>query len=104
MPIPNTIRAKIKTVRITHLGSLLTANFKSSNDWGLAEGLHIPLIIRWPKNFPAPAQIKPGLVDDRFIEAIDFVPTMLDIAGLKKPEKMQGRIFLGANAEAPRTS
>ena len=68
------------------------------------EGLHIPLIIRWPKNFPAPAQIRPGLVDDRFIEAIDFTPTMIDIAGLKKPEKMQGRIFLGARAEAPRTS
>ncbi len=68
------------------------------------EGLHVPLIIRWPKNFPAPAQIKPGLVDDRFIEAIDLAPTMIDIAGLKKPDKMQGRIFLGARAGAPRTS
>src|SRR5437764_1052349 len=29
------------------------------------EGLHIPLIIRWPKNAAAPSQIKPGLVDDR---------------------------------------
>jgi hypothetical protein len=28
------------------------------------DGLHIPLIIRWPKHFPAPKQIKPGLVDD----------------------------------------
>jgi len=66
------------------------------------EGLHIPLIIRWPKNIAAPAQIAPGKVDDRFIEAIDFAPTMLDFAGAKKPAKMQGRIFLGEHAEAPR--
>jgi arylsulfatase A-like enzyme len=68
------------------------------------EGLHIPLLIRWPKNFPMPAQMKPGKVDDRLIEAIDFAPTMLDLVGAKKPEKMQGRIFLGPNAEAPRDS
>jgi len=66
------------------------------------EGLRIPLIIRWPKNIAAPAQIAPGKVDDRFIEAIDFAPTMLDFAGAKKPAKMQGRIFLGEHAEAPR--
>jgi arylsulfatase A-like enzyme len=36
------------------------------------------------------------------IEAIDLAPTMLDIAGSKKPTRMQGRIFLGDHAEAPR--
>jgi arylsulfatase A-like enzyme len=66
------------------------------------EGLHVPLIIRWPKEFPAPKQIKAGLVDDRFIESIDFAPTMLAIAGAKKPAKMQGRVFLGDQAEASR--
>src|SRR5213075_1021370 len=54
------------------------------------EGLQIPLIIRWPKNAAVPSQIKPGLVDDRLIEAIDFAPTMLDLTGAKVPEKMQG--------------
>jgi len=67
------------------------------------EGLHIPLIIRWPKAFPAPAQIAPDTVDTRFIEAIDLAPTMLAIAGLPKPERMQGRTFLGATAEPDRT-
>ncbi len=67
------------------------------------EGLHIPLIIRWPKDFPPPAQIKPGHVDDRLIEAIDFAPTMLDIAGARVPAKMQGQIFLGEHAAPPRT-
>jgi arylsulfatase A-like enzyme len=67
------------------------------------EGLHIPLIVRWPKNFTSPKQIAPGRVDARFIEAIDIAPTLLQIAGATKPEKMQGRNFLGDNAEAERT-
>jgi arylsulfatase A-like enzyme len=62
------------------------------------DGLHIPLIIRWPKDFPAPKHFEAGKVDDRLIEAIDFAPTMLDIAGAKKPDKMQGHIFLGEHA------
>jgi len=66
------------------------------------EGFLVPAIIRWPKNYPAPAQIKPGTVDDRLIDAIDLAPTMLAIAGAAKPPKMQGRIFLGEHAEAPR--
>jgi arylsulfatase A-like enzyme len=66
------------------------------------EGLHIPLVVRWPKNFTAPKQIRPGLVDTRMIEAIDFTPTMLDIAGAAKPATMQGRIFLGDHAEPDR--
>jgi N-sulfoglucosamine sulfohydrolase len=66
------------------------------------EGLHIPMILRWPNNLPAPKQIKAGLRDDRLIDAIDLAPTMLAVAGAKKPAKMQGRIFLGNRVEAPR--
>jgi arylsulfatase A-like enzyme len=66
------------------------------------EGLLVPLIIRWPNAFPAPKQLHTGTVDDRLLEAIDLAPTMLDIAGMKKPALMQGRIFLGPNAEKPR--
>ncbi|MEW6301859.1 MAG: sulfatase [Verrucomicrobiota bacterium] len=65
-------------------------------------GLHIPLIIRWAKDFPAPKQFRPGTVDTRLLEAIDFTATSLDIAGAKKPAGMQGRIFLGDHAESPR--
>jgi arylsulfatase A-like enzyme len=66
------------------------------------EGLLVPLIIRWPKAFPAPKQIRPGKTDDRLLEAIDLAPTMLAIAGAKKPAGMQGRNFLGSGAENPR--
>jgi arylsulfatase A-like enzyme len=70
--------------------------------WCYESGLHIPLIIRWAKNFPVPRHFKPGSVDDRLIAAIDFVPTMLDFAGVKKPAKMQGEIFLGDRTGPPR--
>jgi N-sulfoglucosamine sulfohydrolase len=66
------------------------------------ESFHVPLIVRWPKQFPAPKQVQPGKVDARFIDGIDLAPTMLGIAGAKKPAKMQGRVFLGEGAEAPR--
>jgi arylsulfatase A-like enzyme len=65
-------------------------------------GLHIPLIIRWPKSFPAPKHFKPGTVDDRLIAAIDFLPTTLTLVGAEKPAGMQGEVFLGDRASPPR--
>src|SRR5262249_50878132 len=67
------------------------------------EGLHIPLIVRWPSKFPAPKHYRAGTVDDRLIAAIDFLPTLLDVAaGASRPTAMQGEIFLGDHATAPR--
>jgi arylsulfatase A-like enzyme len=66
------------------------------------EGLHIPLIIRWPKAATPPGSFQPGTVSDRLIEAIDLAPTFLDIAGVTRPERMQGEIFLGDRAAPPR--
>lgn len=65
-------------------------------------GLHVPLIIRWPKDFPAPPQFKPGTVNTQLIEAIDLAATTLALAGAERPPQMQGRIFLGAKADPPR--
>jgi arylsulfatase A-like enzyme len=66
------------------------------------EGLHVPLIIRWPVAFAPPRYFQPRTVDDRLIEAIDLAPTFLAIAGAVKPAAMQGRIFLGDRAEPAR--
>jgi len=67
------------------------------------EGLHIPLIIRWPKSDPAPEPFRAGTVDDRLIAAIDLLPTLLDVAAaMPKPAAMQGEIFLGDHAGPPR--
>ena len=65
-------------------------------------GLHIPLLIRWPKKFSAPRNYKSGTVDSRLIAAIDFLPTMLEAASVKKPAAMQGEVFLGEGAAPPR--
>jgi N-sulfoglucosamine sulfohydrolase len=67
------------------------------------EGLHVPLIIRWPKNFPAPAGYGAGTVSDRLVSAVDFAPTMLALVGAAVPPLMQGSVFLGAWAAAPRS-
>lgn len=66
------------------------------------EGLLVPLIVRWPKAFPAPKHYEPGGVDGRLLMAIDLGPTMLSLAGAKVPERMQGRPFLGEAAGPPR--
>jgi N-sulfoglucosamine sulfohydrolase len=64
------------------------------------EGLHVPLLIRWPKEIAPPAP--PGTVDDRLIAAIDLAPTMLALVGASIPAAMQGQVFLGAKAAPPR--
>jgi N-sulfoglucosamine sulfohydrolase len=66
------------------------------------EGLNVPLIVRWPKKFPAPKHYKAGTVDDRLLMAIDLAPTMLWLAGADKPAKMQGEAFLGDRTGKPR--
>ncbi|MDP6373680.1 MAG: sulfatase [Vicinamibacterales bacterium] len=70
--------------------------------WPYDSGLHVPLIVRWPAAIPAPAGFEPGRVDDQLIAAIDLTATTLAIAGAGPPDGMQGRVFLGAQAGAPR--
>jgi N-sulfoglucosamine sulfohydrolase len=65
-------------------------------------GLNVPLIIRWPAEFPAPRHLKAATVDERLLEAIDLAPTMLEMAKAAVPDGMQGRVFLGANAASPK--
>jgi len=66
-------------------------------------GIHVPMIIRWPEKFPAPAGYVPGTVNEEMISLIDLTATTLHIAGIPKPPLMQSRIFLGADKDEPRT-
>jgi arylsulfatase A-like enzyme len=66
------------------------------------EGLLVPLIIRWPKDFPLPKGFQPGAVNSNLLAAIDLAPTMLALAGAPVPPKMEGRVFLGDQAARPR--
>jgi N-sulfoglucosamine sulfohydrolase len=65
-------------------------------------GLLVPLIVRWPKAIPMPKDFQPGSENRRLLAAIDLAPTMLTLAGIAKPAKMEGRIFIGDKAEPER--
>jgi len=47
--------------------------------------VRVPLIVSWPGHFEA------GLVRDDLVELIDVAPTLLEVADVDTPEKMQGR-------------
>ncbi len=79
-------------------------------------GLWVPMIIRWPKNFPEPKNFKAGTVNTQLLEAIDLAPTMLELAGTQvasvalrtelarsaSQPAMQGKPFLGEHAAPPK--
>lgn len=58
-------------------------------------GLQVPLVVyvpeKWQDLFPA----KPGSRIDGFVSFVDFAPTILNLAGIKIPEQMDGKPFLG---------
>jgi N-sulfoglucosamine sulfohydrolase len=70
--------------------------------WPYDSGLHVPLIVYWPAALSPPTAYEPGATSDRLISLIDVAATTLDVAGVAQPELMQGRVFLGANADPPR--
>ena len=66
--------------------------------WPYDSGLHVPLIVRWPSEIPAPKGFTAGAIEDRLIASIDVSATTLAIAGVVPPAKMQGQVFLGEGA------
>jgi len=70
--------------------------------WPFDSGLHVPMIIRWAKNFTPPSQIKPGMVDDQVLSLIDLTAATLWMAGIEQPVLMQGRNFLGEHPDQTR--
>ena len=63
--------------------------------WLYDEGIHVPLIVRWPKHLSA------GAVTDQLVSAIDFGATSLALAGIPVPPKMQGKPFLASGPRRP---
>ncbi|MCM8536131.1 MAG: sulfatase [Lentisphaeraceae bacterium] len=55
--------------------------------WMYEEAQRMPFIVRYPKG------IKAGSVSDTIIENVDFAPMLLDYAGVKTPNYMQGKSF-----------
>lgn len=66
-----------------------------------AAGMHVPLIVNWP------GQVAPGAVKHELVDSTDFLPTLLDAAGVKPPAKLplDGYSFLPllrGNSSTPR--
>ena len=71
--------------------------------WCWNPGLHVPMILYWPKDCAPTAQYRPGTVNDQVISLLDITATTLWMAGVSRPAGMQSRIFLGDRADPPRT-
>ena len=63
-------------------------------------GLHVPLVVRIPKNFAHLVDHQRGTRTDGFVSFIDFGPTVLNLAGLKPHKLADGRAFLGKDVNA----
>jgi arylsulfatase A-like enzyme len=50
--------------------------------------IRVPLMIRYPRRIPA------GLTRDEMVLDVDLAPTLLDLAGVKVPDRMQGRSLI----------
>jgi N-sulfoglucosamine sulfohydrolase len=68
----------------------------------LDSGMHVPLMIRFPKKWQHLATGKPGTTTDRLVSFVDYAPTVLSLTGVPIPEAMQGQPFLGAKNTRPR--
>jgi len=71
--------------------------------WCWDTGLRVPMIVYWPESLEAPPQYKPGTVNDQLISLLDISATTLQIAGVPRPLSMQSRVFLGEQADPPRS-
>ncbi|MCA9215778.1 MAG: sulfatase [Planctomycetales bacterium] len=58
-------------------------------------GLHVPLVVRIPKNWKHLVDFKRGDRVNGFVSFVDFGPTLLELAGIDLPTEVDGRPFLG---------
>jgi len=65
--------------------------------WPYEAGVHLPLLIRWPKHIDASS------VSDELVSWIDVTATILSLAGAAIPARYQGQVFLGPDKAPPRT-
>ena len=67
-------------------------------------GLHVPMVVRIPENYKDMVDLKSGSQTDRFVSFIDLAPTVLNLAGAKIPEQIDGKPFLGKDVNAEELS
>jgi N-sulfoglucosamine sulfohydrolase len=70
--------------------------------WCYDGGLRVPMIIRWPKAYPAPRGFGKGVVNNELISLIDLTAATLQMAGGQPVTGMQGQSFLRASSDLAR--
>lgn len=70
--------------------------------WLYDSSTHVPLVVRIPEKFRVGGQGKPGSVDAQLVSLIDLGPTVLNLAGVRVPDSVQSRAFLGPDLKPPR--
>ncbi len=78
------------------------AGMPGCKKWVWEDGLHVPLIVRFPARYRSLAPGEAGSACDRLVSFVDFAPTVLSLAGVKIPPHLQGHAFLGPKADEPR--
>lgn len=68
--------------------------------YAFESGLHVPLVVRVPEKWKHLVSEEPGTEQAGFVSFIDFGPTVLNLAGIKVPDQMDGAPFLGEGIEA----
>ena len=63
-------------------------------------GLHVPLVVRVPKKWRSLIDRPLGSRAAGFVSFVDFGATVLKLAGLERPNHLDGRPFLGAGVDA----
>ena len=65
-------------------------------------GYRVPFVVYVPEKWQHLSEFQAGTVSDRLIDFSDLAPTALSLAGVKPPDHMEGKAFLGKMAESPK--
>ncbi len=98
----------LKQLREEHLTDNTIVFFYSDQGTGMPRskraaydsGLEVPFIVYVPEKYRKSLNFKPGTTNNSVVSFIDFGPTVLSLAGVKKPDYMQGRAFMGKYTQA----
>jgi N-sulfoglucosamine sulfohydrolase len=66
-------------------------------------GVKVPLVVHVPDKFKYLIPEKTGTHSNRLVSFVDLAPTILNLAGIKIPDYMQGQAFLGENVPKSKT-
>ena len=75
--------------------------------WPYNSGLHVPLIVHFPKKWQhlAPEGYQAGGSNDQMVSFVDLAPTTLSLCGIKPKSWMQGHAFAGEfQSDSPKYS